>query len=1321
MEQPPQVFISYGRADALDFAKRLAGDLQLRACYRVFLDLESMDKGGLWEARIERGIKESSFLLAVMSRHALRVESVCRDEVVYALCEGKPIVPLRQDPDPLLRPPLLLARRNWIDFTADYEQGFQALLKFIKGDNSVLRPPALPTITGVVPLDFGAEIARFTHDFTGREWVQREIDRWLARDGRRAMVIVGEPGVGKSAIAAWLSQTRPDVIGIHFCTQQNSRTRDPYEFVASLVSHLHASLAGFAEAVEARHPEVRRPDGKAAFRELIIEPARSLPSPAHPCLIVVDSLDESFVQPNESVLDVLVNMVKDLPTWLRVIATTRPVQPVLHRIRALKVFELLADHPDNRPDLRRYITARLETPTLCRLVGAEAVAITARLEGLSEGNFLYGRLALDAMEEGSLGLADLGHLSVGLGDFYTGAFTREFPDTQAYYREIAPLVSALAVAHGPMPFGLLCRAAGESPTIVNLRLNRLRCWLKVQGQNEGATYMLFHKSLQDWLCNRDESGNYWCDTHAGQSRLVELLKDVWATDDYALRYLPAHLVALERWDDLCTLLCDLCFIEARCAAGQVFELQADYRLALSGLPEMQAESKARRAREARLDCWTRDIVSYALTSSRRRDQLARGEGATAPEPKLPEVVNSGHNCSNEEIERACERMRYLPDRSEQLRAFAGFVTAHYYPLFRHGRSPGFVLQHAFNCEPSGPVHQAAVKLIQDYKKPWIERCWGPEARYVPKPACLRTIEGHCARIYSVSVTTDCRRAISASLDKTLRVWDLEDGACLWNLEGHSDAVRSVSMTPNGLRAVSASDDRTLRVWDLESGGCLHRLEGHEGAVLSVSVTPDGRRAVSASDDQTLRIWDLEKGICVRTLRGHSSAVISVTGTPDGCRALSGGCDSTLRVWDLETGTCVLTLKGHRAWVLCVSMTPDGRLALSGSDDRALRLWNLESGACLQALDGHSAGVSSVSVTPDGRYAVSASQDRTVRLWDLKTANCVRILRGHSHDVLSVSLTPDGRRAVSAGRDRTVRIWDLETGVNIPPPRRHSLAVRSVSMTPDGSRAVSVSDDLTLRVWDVERARCLASMSGHRLGVRSVNVTPDGGRAISAGRDRTLRVWDLDRSACLQICRGHADGVFGVSVMPGGQRAVSASLDHTLRLWDIATGACLRVLEGHTDAVLSTSVTSNGRLIISASSDNTLRVWDLARGVCLRTLAGHKNAVCSVCVAPDGRRAVSASFDRTLRIWELQTGVCLRILEGHDDRVLCVSLTEGGKWAVSASVDRTLRVWNLETGTCTLMVHTQSSPFSVSLSARNRLVYGTESGEVVFLKMHGFIA
>ena len=79
----------------------------------------------------------------------------------------------------------------------------------------------------------------------------------------------------------------------------------------------------------------------------------------------------------------------------------------------------------------------------------------------------------------------------------------------------------------------------------------------------------------------------------------------------------------------------------------------------------------------------------------------------------------------------------------------------------------------------------------------------------------------------------------------------------------------MAVSPDGRRAVSASDDKTLKVWDLESGRELRTLQGHSDWVNGVAVSPDGRRAVSASDDKTLKVWDLETGRELRTLEGHS--------------------------------------------------------------------------------------------------------------------------------------------------------------------------------------------------------------------------------------------------------------------------------------------------------------------------------------------------------------------------------------------------------------------------------------------------------------------
>jgi WD40 repeat protein len=95
-------------------------------------------------------------------------------------------------------------------------------------------------------------------------------------------------------------------------------------------------------------------------------------------------------------------------------------------------------------------------------------------------------------------------------------------------------------------------------------------------------------------------------------------------------------------------------------------------------------------------------------------------------------------------------------------------------------------------------------------------------------------------------------------------WVAPGGPLMRTLEGHTGVVQAVTLTPDGRRAVSASADRTLRLWDLESGQALRTLEAHTGQFTAVAVTPDGRRAVSGSLDNAVEfgIW--------RDLTAHKS-------------------------------------------------------------------------------------------------------------------------------------------------------------------------------------------------------------------------------------------------------------------------------------------------------------------------------------------------------------------------------------------------------------------------------------------------------------------
>ena len=120
-----------------------------------------------------------------------------------------------------------------------------------------------------------------------------------------------------------------------------------------------------------------------------------------------------------------------------------------------------------------------------------------------------------------------------------------------------------------------------------------------------------------------------------------------------------------------------------------------------------------------------------------------------------------------------------------------------------------------------------------------------------------TLQGHDNWVTSAAFSPDESRIVTASYDKTARVWDAKSGAALLTLQGHDNRVTSAAFIPDGSRIVTASWDSTARVWDAKGGATLLTLQGHDRVVTSAAFNPDGSRIVTASSDKTARVADAE--------------------------------------------------------------------------------------------------------------------------------------------------------------------------------------------------------------------------------------------------------------------------------------------------------------------------------------------------------------------------------------------------------------------------------------------------------------------------------
>jgi WD40 repeat protein len=314
--------------------------------------------------------------------------------------------------------------------------------------------------------------------------------------------------------------------------------------------------------------------------------------------------------------------------------------------------------------------------------------------------------------------------------------------------------------------------------------------------------------------------------------------------------------------------------------------------------------------------------------------------------------------------------------------------------------------------------------------------------------------------------------VSGSVDKTVRVWDLERARETMTLRGHTSGVRVVAVASDGCHVVSGSDDGTIKVWDLERGEALNTLRGHTAKITAVAVTPDDRHVVSTSDDTTLKVWDLRSGQELRSCVAHGAGVAAMAMTADGRHALTAGGHPEMmhevEVWDVarEEEVCVV---GHgRDLGISFALTPDGRCAVSAHRSRMLKFWDLA------RLEGR------CSVGPTLAKHHRRFLKRTARVNSLKELHAPRAIMRNEGSMLS-----QAKDGLCQALDAVLQQSEV---VHATSDQRWDLV--SVALKPDGRRAVSMSREGTLRVWDVRGKTVLAEFNLDNIP-SACGLTPDG--------------------------------------------------------------------------------------------------------------------------------------------------------------------------------------------------------------------------------------
>ena len=383
-------------------------------------------------------------------------------------------------------------------------------------------------------------------NFIGRQWLYREIENvFYPTQAASGVLIIGDPGAGKSALSAQLvcsrtsSRTIHDhVLGYHLCKHSDKNTQIAGKFVRNLAEMIARRLPEYGYTVS-NNSQIQRSlntdcvtiqDPVGCFEQTILLPLKSLKNvPKGNWYIVIDALDECLTQSetSHSIVYLLNNKLPRFPSWLKLVLTARNESSV--SLHSDKITKLVIDpeDPRNIEDIELFLSLKFyqDGPFLHRVkfwFGDSVIEKTAKLISVllskSQGNFLFVKEMLHHWETSRVAGSDPYALPETLGELYYSYFQRLY-DRREKFKPVRQVLELIVSTFQPLTqkeiFEVLRmkERSLEEDYDFKERMQELGHFLRY-GENDTVT--LYHLSLTEWLTSdNNRNGQFYVSKKKG--------------------------------------------------------------------------------------------------------------------------------------------------------------------------------------------------------------------------------------------------------------------------------------------------------------------------------------------------------------------------------------------------------------------------------------------------------------------------------------------------------------------------------------------------------------------------------------------------------------------------------------------------------------------------------------------------------------------------------------------------------------------------------------------------------------------------------------
>ena len=297
--------------------------------------------------------------------------------------------------------------------------------------------------------------------------------------------------------------------------------------------------------------------------------------------------------------------------------------------------------------------------------------------------------------------------------------------------------------------------------------------------------------------------------------------------------------------------------------------------------------------------------------------------------------------------------------------------------------------------------------------------------------------------------------------------------------GHTAAINAIRFTSDGSYCMTASDDKSLRLWNpyrsaavetnsLEKQAyCVQTFTGVHGySVVDVAISQDKSRFASGGEDKSCFLWDVVQSRVIRRIQAHNLRTNSLCFNSDASVLFTASYDKTVKCWDLraQQRDPIQILSDFSDSVTFVRMSSNAIIA--SSVDGAVRIYDMRQG--YMHADNLIDPITSISLSEDEKTYIATCLGGKLRMMEISTGRVLKEYAGghiHKNFKIEACYENDYTSLLCGSEDGSFCHYAIVSGeIKGEKTQAHRKAISSVAYHPTTNHFLTSSYDSEAKLW-----------------------------------------------------------------------------------------------------------------------------------------------------------------------------------------------------------------------------------------------------------------